>query len=209
MRIKQLPVYLFAQFLGAFLAAAILYLLFSDSINAFEKVHSILRGSPESISTAMMFGEYFPNPSSGLTCVVSRFGASVGEGIGTFMLVLIIFLLTEQCNVGRPESAFAPVLVGLTVFIIIGVVAPLTQAGINPARDFGPRLFAYFAGWNTIAIPGPKGGFFIVYILSPIMGGMCAALSFIKIIEPLMVKRNLCCVNSCQINVDDCEKTKS
>jgi len=52
-------------------------------------------------------------------------------------------------------------------------IAPLTQACFNPARDFGPRLFAYFAGWGSVALPGPRAmAFFTVYIASPIVGAI-------------------------------------
>jgi len=193
MSLKKLPVYFLAQLLGAFLAAACLYALFSSSISAFEHAAGITRGAPESIVTAMMFGEYFPNPGMAQQVIVSHLGAAFAEGIGTFILVMVIFLLTESCNVGRPESSFAPILIGATVTAIIVVIAPLTQAGLNPARDFGPRLFSYFAGWHNIAIPGPRDGFFTVYILSPIIGGACAALFFSRVIEPLMKKKNTCC----------------
>ena len=44
---KKLPVYITAQFLGAFLAGLAIYLLFSPSISAFENTHSIVRGSAE------------------------------------------------------------------------------------------------------------------------------------------------------------------
>ncbi|MFH1853885.1 MAG: MIP family channel protein [Candidatus Omnitrophota bacterium] len=189
MSIKKLPVYLLAQFSGAFLAGVFIYLLFSGSINNFESTHNIIRGHANSISTAMIFGEYFPNPSSSSICSVSLLNAFFAEAFGTFLLVSMIFLLTEGCNVGKPNNEFAPILIGVTVTAIISILAPLTQAGINPARDFGPRLFSYFAGWKYIAIPGPKGGFFTVYILGPIIGGVVSALLFTKLIQPLMISK--------------------
>jgi len=57
--------------------------------------------------------------------------------------------------------------------VLISVLAPLTQACFNPARDFGPRLFAYFAGWGSVAIPGlADTGWLTVYIAAPICGAI-------------------------------------
>ena len=108
------------------------------------------------------------------------------EGIGTFILVMMIFLLTEGCNIGRPSEGSSPIFIGGTVLVLLAITAPLTQTGINPARDFGPRIVAYLAGWGQVAIPGPKGGFFLVYILAPLIGGAAAAVCFRFIIAPLM-----------------------
>jgi glycerol uptake facilitator-like aquaporin len=66
----------------------------------------------------------------------------------------------------------AAVIIGLGVAAIISIVAPLTQAGLNPARDFGPRLISFFLGWGEIAIPGPRDGWFIVYIAGPVVGAV-------------------------------------
>ena len=85
--------------------------------------------------------------------------ACLAEILGTAILALVVVAVTDARNRGGP-GIFAPVFIGLTVSILICVIAPLTQACFNPARDFGPRLFAYFAGWGPIAIPGPRGGFF-------------------------------------------------
>ena len=71
----------------------------------------------------------------------------------------------------------------LTVSIIISVIAPLTQAGLNPARDFGPRLVAYILGWGEVAIPGPRGGFFTVYILSPVVGAIVGAGAYLGLVR--------------------------
>jgi glycerol uptake facilitator protein len=68
--------------------------------------------------------------------------------------------------------------------------------GINPARDFGPRLIAYFAGWGEIAIPGPRSGFFTVYIMGPFVGGSFSAFLFGVILDPLMKR---------QIHTDTCD----
>lgn len=144
MPVRKLPVYLVGQFAGAIAAGLAVYVLFGSSIAAYENTHNIIRGVAESVNTAKMFGEYYPNP--GGPAVVSLPLAMGAEAFGTFLLVLMIFALTEGCNVGRPDDALAPVFIGLTVTSIICLIAPLTQAGLNPARDLGPRLVAWLMG---------------------------------------------------------------
>ncbi len=194
MTARKLPTYLAAQFLGAFIAGWVIFLLFSPSIEAYESAHDIVRGSTESIATAKMFGEYYVQP--GGTAVVSMPLAMAAEAFGTFLLVLLIFALTEGCNVGRPSDAMAPVFIGLTVTSIICLIAPLTQAGLNPARDFGPRMVAWITGWGSAAFPDNSGGFFLVYILGPAIGGAIAAWFFLYVFEPVMKKKS----DSCDCN---------
>jgi glycerol uptake facilitator protein len=92
--------------------------------------------------------------------------------LGTAILAMVVMAVTEPGNAGGPRN-LAPVFIGLTVTALICIIAPLTQACFNPARDFGPRLFAYLAGWGEIALPGPRGyGFLTVYIVSPIAGAV-------------------------------------
>lgn len=175
-----------SQLLGAIAAGATVLLIFHSSIVGYEEANAIVRGTPESVQTAMMFGEYFPNPSVSMPWFTVSIGtAMLVEGIGTFMLVTMIFLLTEGCNVGRPSEGASPIFIGGTVSALIATTAPLTQTGINPARDFGPRIIAYLSGWGQIAIPGPEGGFW-VYIAAPLIGGAAAAACFRFVIAPLM-----------------------
>lgn len=188
MRASKLPVYLVAQFLGAIVAGVVLYILFSPSIANYEALHGIVRGTAGSVDTARMFGEFYPNPGDHVA-VVSLPLAMIAEGFGTFLLALFIFCLTEGCNVGRPSEPLQPVFIGLTVASIIFFVAPLTQAGLNPARDAGPRLVAYLAGWHTAALPDAVGGWFWVYILAPILGSGLAAACFRWLIEPVMLAK--------------------
>ncbi len=195
--------YWLSQLLGGITAGACVLLLFHTSITGFEAAHGIVRGNPESIKTAMLFGEYFPNPAFQASWFkLSLEAAMLAEGFCTFLLVTLIFLLTEGCNVGRPSDVLAPVFIGGTVAMLIAVTAPLTQTGINPARDFGPRLVAYLAGWHHIAIPGPRSGFFWVYILAPLIGGAVAAGCFRFVIAPLMTAKSGDTVCACSITDD-------
>ncbi len=203
MAVGKLPVYLVGQFTGAILAGLILYLLFAPSIAAYESAHGVIRGSAESVKTAMMFGEYYPNP--GTTAVVSLPLAMATEAFGTFLLVLMIFALTEGCNVGRPDNALAPVFIGLTVASLICLLAPLTQAGLNPARDLGPRLVAWMMGWGHAAFPDRVGGFIHVYVFAPLLGGVAASVFFTRLVEPAMRQPSDQC--DCAPNRHDSNKT--
>jgi glycerol uptake facilitator protein len=186
----RLPVYLIAQFSGAFIAAGLLYLLFSSSISNFENIHGILRGSPKSIQTAQLFGEFYPNPGAGPAAVFSTLCAFFTEAAGTFILVLMIFSLTEGCNLGRPSEALCPLFIGLTVTVLISTLAPLTQGGFNPARDLSPRLFSWLMGWDDAAFPDKRWGCLTVYVMGPVVGAVTASGLFTLLIEPLMKEKN-------------------
>lgn len=185
--VSRVVPYILAQVAGAFVAALCLFILFEPHIAAKEASKSVTRGQPGSEMTAMCYGEYYPAPGSlgdgdgpyspedheKLRSKMSQGRAFVAEVLGTMLLAFIVFALTDPKNSGSPASGFAPVFIGLTVSLLISVIAPLTQACFNPARDFGPRLFACFAGWGTIALPGLKDlGWLTVYIIAPTLGAV-------------------------------------
>jgi len=117
---------------------------------------------------------------------MTRFREIAGELIGTFLPVPAIFALTEGCKLGRPDNALAPVFVGLMVTVIICLVAPLTQAGLSPARDLGPRLIAWLRGRELRPSPtGSRDSSSCTY-WAPLLGGSPAALLFARVLEPLM-----------------------
>ena len=169
--------YVVAQVAGAMAASLVLYSMFAEAIIEFERRNGLLRGGPGSERSAMVFGEYFPNPAVFGTAedawrIVGPTSAFLSEMIGTAMLAFLIAAITHRRNIARPPVAAQALLIGLGVAAIISVVAPLTQAGLNPARDFGPRLVSWLMGWGEIAFPGPRGGWFTVYILAPIVGAL-------------------------------------
>ena len=177
MPLRDGVVYVAAQMVGAILATFTLYAMFAGTIAAFEASNAITRGAPGSELSAMMFGEYFPNPAlfgtdEAAYRAVTHGRAFVAEMIGTAMLAFVVGSLTSTRNMARPPAGMTAVMIGVTVAAIISLVAPLTQAGLNPARDLGPRIVAWFLGWGEIAIPGPRNGWLTVYVLAPCLGAL-------------------------------------
>lgn len=184
---RVLP-FIAAQLAGAMLAASLLFVLFGPQLAAKEKEKLVTRGEAGSIVTAMCYGEYFPNPG-GLASGNEPYSvekhaewrvlgsstlAFLAELFGTLILGFVVFALTDERNRGQPASGQAPIFIGLTVAVLISVLAPLTQACFNPARDFGPRLFASLAGWGRVALPGQDSwSWLTVYIIAPILGATC------------------------------------
>ena len=101
--------------------------------------------------------------------------------MGTAILAFVIFALTNKKNETTKESPMlVPPLIGATVGGLISVIAPLTQAGFNPARDFGPRIIALFAGWGkAVAMKG-----WWVYVLGPIIGAPIGGFIADKLLYP-------------------------
>ena len=180
--VNRLIAYWGSQLLGAVLAGIAVLILFNPFIDQFESDNGIVRGAEGSEKSAMAFGEYFPNPAMFDALTVSPIHAFAVEAFGTAILAMVIFALTERRNAGLPTNGMAPFFIGFTVAALISLFAPITQAGWNPARDFGPRIVAALAGWGEIAIPGPEGGFW-VYILGPLVGAPIGALIYKLVIE--------------------------
>ena len=182
---NRLAAYWAAQLPGAVLAGVVVLLLFGPFIDAFESANGIVRGAAGSEKSAMAFGEYFPNPAIFDELEITAVHALVVEAFGTAILAMVIFALTERRNAGIPTNGMAPFFIGFTVAALISLFAPITQAGWNPARDFGPRIVPAVAGWGDVAIPGPEGGFWI-YIVGPLIGAPIGALVFKLVIEPAL-----------------------
>ncbi|MBF0359707.1 MAG: aquaporin [Oligoflexia bacterium] len=191
MSIRKIPTYLTAQFIGGFLAAFILYFLFKDSIALYENIHHIVRGSAESIKTAMMFGEFYPNPGAGDAASVTFIVAFFAEFLGTAFFMFFIMMLTHDCNIGGPGDSLTPLCIGFAIAVNIVLVASLTQAGFNPARDFSPRMVAYLMGWGDAALAG--GSFLssiVVYVFGPIAGASTTAILFRFFIDKMMLDKS-------------------
>jgi len=115
-----------------------------------------------------------------------------GEGIGTFVLVFAVLLSADATLVlseGGGEmthkiglGAVGAMPVALVVFAIGAGLGGTTGNGINPARDFGPRLMHYL-----LPIPGKRDsdwGYAWIPIVGPILGAIVAAILYRLLAAP-------------------------
>jgi glycerol uptake facilitator protein len=160
--------YMFAQVAGAFAGAALVYL---NYLPAFRKV------DPDLSKTAGVFTTFpaFPDDWG--------FGL-LDQVIGTALLVGLILAISEP---RRPpvSLALSAILVGLVV-VAIGISwGGMHGYAINPARDFGPRLFTVAAGFRNTGFDSHA---FWVPIVGPFLGGLLGALSYDQLIRPFLPK---------------------
>jgi glycerol uptake facilitator protein len=106
----------------------------------------------------------------------------VDQAVGTALLVGLILAITDPANRPVPPSLHAP-LIGLVV-VAIGVSwGGMHGYAINPARDFGPRLFAVAAGFRDT---GFGSNAWWVPIVGPLAGGLLGAGAYDGLIRPFL-----------------------
>lgn len=94
----------------------------------------------------------------------------VAEALGTFFLVWVIVGVAVNPRAAKDWAAFA---IGATLGMLVMVIGPLTGAGFNPARSFGPALVSgEFGGVDT---------FLLVYVLAPVVGAILAAVAYFNL----------------------------
>lgn len=153
---KVLPFWI-AQTAGAFAAAA---LVFWNYRPAFHQI------DPQLERTAGVFTTFpaFPNlPQAGF----------LDQLIGTGLLVLLVFAIIDEYNL-PPGANLAPLMVGLVVVAIGMSFGGMHGYPINPARDFGPRLFAAIAGFRNNGLTDGTRVWWIP-IVAPLLGGVAGA----------------------------------
>ncbi len=151
---KKVIPYTVAQVAGAFCGAAI---VFFNYLPQFNKV------DPLRDHTAGVFTTFpaFPDlPVAGL----------LDQTIGTALLLICVLAVTDNRNMG-PSSKYAPILVGASVVAIGMAFGGLHGYAINPARDFGPRLFTVLAGFSNNGLTDGTNRFWVP-IVGPIIGGL-------------------------------------
>lgn len=188
---KVVP-YVGAQMLGAFAGAAVVYLNYRHAIASFEQARGVVRGmlgGPGDSTVTFSIFATFPAAYYGADVI----GPLLDQVIGTMFLVIFIFALIDTLN-QPPKANLAPLLVGFAVAAIGMSYGANAGYAINPARDFGPRVFAWLAGWGRVALPGVNS-YFWVPIVGPFVGGVLGALLYDFFIHSVLRAREVPATN--------------
>jgi glycerol uptake facilitator protein len=186
---KVLP-YWGAQVAGAFVGAALVFLVYHNAINAFDTAASTPRSSGNALATYSIFGTF---PAGYFHGGVA--GPLIDQIVGTAFLLIFIVAVIDVRN-AAVQSNLAPLAIGLGVAAIGMSYGANAGYAINPARDFGPRLFAYFAGWGRVALPGTYhapdlsfSNYFWIPIVGPLIGGTVGVLLYDLFIGDVLYAR--------------------
>ncbi|KAB7506263.1 Aquaporin-10 [Armadillidium nasatum] len=140
---QKVPIYMVAQYLGAFSASVFVYAVYISALNSYETTRSL--------STAGIWATYPGTMVNANGTVVNNF-LTTGNGIGdqifsTMILLLLICAIVDQKNMQIPKW-ISPLFVGFAV-LSIGICYGFNCGfAINPARDLAPRIFTLIAGWG-------------------------------------------------------------
>ena len=161
---QDVPSFMIAQLAGAFLGAAIVWILYIDHYKATDDASKVLA----TFSTSPAIN----NPRNNV----------ISEIIGTFVLVLVVFYISGAELLGTSTTPIGLGSVGAlpVAFLVwcigLGLGGP-TGYAINPARDLGPRLAHWILPISTKG--ASDWSYAWVPVIGPLCGGALAALLYI------------------------------
>jgi glycerol uptake facilitator protein len=159
---KVIP-YFIAQIAGAFVGALLVYLTYREGLVS-AGMPNVWATGPGSVFGQAFWGAAGSSGGTGYTLV----NALTAEIIGTMVLLWGVVSFFDNRNWGKSTLFFGPLAIGLVVVMVGLTLGGPSGYAINPARDFGPRLFGL--------VVGTQGLFDSLYwlvapIIGPLIGG--------------------------------------
>lgn len=167
----KFPIYVLAQFLGAFVGAAAVFGINYDALMVYDEGKLSVTGVN---ATAHIFATY-PAPYLSIT------NGFADQVMSTAILLLGVFAIFDASNMGMPKG-LEPIGVGLLIILLTSSLAMNSGAAMNPARDLAPRLFTFIAGWGSEVFTAGNH-FWWVPVIGPMVGGALGAGIYILFIE--------------------------
>ncbi|XP_014816722.1 PREDICTED: aquaporin-10 [Calidris pugnax] len=156
----KFPIFVAVQTFGAFISSAAVYAVHYDAIWHYSNGTLTTSGPRE---TASIFATY---PAD----YVSITNGFVDQVIGTAVLIVGLLAIMDTRNKAVPKG-LEPVVVALLVLSIEVSMGSNCGCPMNPARDFGPRLFTYVAGWGA-EVFSRGNGWWWVPVVAPLLGSV-------------------------------------
>ncbi|KAL6741923.1 hypothetical protein Aduo_015130 [Ancylostoma duodenale] len=156
-------VFVVAQNIGAFFGALSTFIVYYDAISHFDNGTRYVSGPR---ATANIFATY-PQPH------LSTFGGVIDQVAGTAVLCLGVAAITDRRN--RIPPFLQPSFIGVLLGVLGMMLAMNAGYAINPARDFGPRLFTLCAGYGWRVFSYRNYKWFWIPIICPMIGAVIGA----------------------------------
>uniref|UniRef100_A0A4W3GU75 Aquaporin-9-like n=1 Tax=Callorhinchus milii TaxID=7868 RepID=A0A4W3GU75_CALMI len=114
--------------------------------------------------------------------IIEGLGLSVcPQVVATAVLLLVILSLNDSRN-NEPPAFLKPILIGTLVLVIGVAMGSNCGYAINPARDFGPRLFSYLVGYGSQVFTAGDSWWWVP-IVAPVLGGLLGCFLYKILIE--------------------------
>jgi glycerol uptake facilitator protein len=180
---KVLP-YILVQIVGAFFGAAAVYLVYRDGLVA-AGMPNVWATGPGSVFETAFWGEAGSYAVGGNP--YTWFSAGFAEFFGTMVLLWGVLAAFDDLNWGvHTKTNLGPLLVGFTVFAVGMSLGGPSGYAINPARDFGPRLFGALAGTTGLF----DGLYWLVIpVIIPAISGAVGVFVYDLFISPYLPKK--------------------
>jgi len=197
----KVPAYIAAQVIAAIVASGVVYLVYFEQIEYVEQaaqtqaisnaqalpvvteqgleIQVEVRDGRRTMETAGIFATY-PREFDDQNRVTNWTGL-FDQFVGTALLLLVICAVVDKRNAG-PDFSLAPVAIGAIVMLIGMAFGANCGYAINPARDFGPRLFTYLSGWGSLVFLEPDNYWYLVPIIGPVLGGVAGVAAYDQLI---------------------------
>jgi len=156
---RKVPGYVLGQLIGAWAGALLVFANYFHAIDVFEG-----QKGRRTLKTGSLFGTYALDYMPAANCFFDEF-------LGTFVLLLVVFAITDKRN-GPPPAGLVPLVVFIAILGIGVAFGMQTGFAINPARDLGPRIMTAMVGYGRQVFDFRSQ----YWIWSPLLGSVCGGL---------------------------------
>uniref|UniRef100_A0A8C9AE43 Aquaporin 10 n=1 Tax=Prolemur simus TaxID=1328070 RepID=A0A8C9AE43_PROSS len=162
----KFPIYSLVQLLSSFCASGTTYILYYDALQNYTGGNLTVTGPKETASIFATYPAPYLSLNNGFLDQVASCSVLVGCGVGSILAPSVL-----------GTGILIPVVVGLLVLVIGLSMGANCGFPLNPARDLGPRLFTYIAGWGPEVFSAGNGWWWVP-VVAPLVGAILGTATY-------------------------------